>query len=208
MLGWEGGRVSGMIDEKVYYWKVQKRFSETRSPVCWTKSLNGVQIKSPFYRSEAITQNQPRAKEPQYSNENWSAVSMQNGVQQNLHFLCNSLLSALNAAWKKPSDAQSPTLHGSNMGAIATPHEQNRQTSENNERNHLHLLNTQDWPGGAELFMPPSLAGFLVEAAENMAVWIFCVQARSECVHNNTHSPKCSQNTDGWCYWMHKGGFQ
>lgn len=36
--------------------------------------------------------------------------------------------------------------------------------------------------------MPPALAGFWVEAAENMAVWIFCVKAGAECVHNNTHS--------------------
>lgn len=56
--------VPGITDEKFYYRKVQKRFSETYSPVCWTKSLNRLQIKSSLLRSEAITQNQPKAKEP------------------------------------------------------------------------------------------------------------------------------------------------
>lgn len=83
---------------------------------------------------------------------------------------------------------QQPLLHG-----------QHRQTSKNNERNHLHLLNAQDWLSGAQLFMPPALAGFLVEAAENMAVWIFCVKAGAERVHNNT-LPLSAQRTLTWCY--------
>lgn len=64
--------------------------------------------------------------------------------------------------------------------------ERNRQASANKEKNRLHLLHTQDWPGAAQLFMPPALAAFWVDAAEWMAVWIFCVKA--VCVHNNTHS--------------------
>lgn len=166
MVACEGWSVPGITDEKIYYRKVQKRFSETYSPVCWTKSLNRLQIKSPLCRSEAITQNQPRAREQHKSNGNWSAASMQNRSHKNIHFLSHSLSSVIRSAWEKQGPCHSPALQYYNMTALVSLHEKNWQASKmSDEGGHLYALSSTDWNSHA--YSPLTcLHDFLVGSVE------------------------------------------
>lgn len=141
MHGCGGWSVPGITDEKIYYRKAQKRFYETYSPVCWTKSLNRLQIKSPLPRSEAITQNQPRAEELHKGNGSQSAASMQNRCRKISIFLASLVISYTLCAKSKGCVSAQPYT-------VVTRYTSVPSCQQNvSWRSHAYSLGTVDWDG-------------------------------------------------------------
>lgn len=110
-------------------------------------------------------------------------------LRKNIHFLSNSLSLAISSAWKKPSDANSATLHGYEMDAVATP-PLAKETSQQKVIKRIICI-----PRGLKIGM--TVLGYSCHLLQLgswwhllriLALWIFCIKVGAVCIHNDTHS--------------------